>query len=70
MQPGLEEHAEPNSPGVFTRVSGVESWIDQMICELLENPPASRGTSTGIHASRPAGGGQLEDVLEWYDSVQ
>jgi secreted trypsin-like serine protease len=30
--------AQPNSPGVYTRVSGVKDWITQMICELSDNP--------------------------------
>jgi hypothetical protein len=58
------ECANPNSPGVYTRVSGVKSWIDQMICELSENPPASCGSST----PPPDGEGQCEDVQGWYDS--
>ena len=33
-------------PNVDTRVSGVKSWIDQMICELSNNPPASCGSPT------------------------
>jgi secreted trypsin-like serine protease len=33
--------AQPNSPGVYTRVSGVKDWIDEMICELSDNPPAN-----------------------------
>jgi hypothetical protein len=37
--------AEPNSPGDYTRVSGFKSWIDQMICELSENPPANSGST-------------------------
>jgi hypothetical protein len=61
--------AEPNSPGVYTRVSGVKSWIDQMICELSENPPASCGsTPTPPSTPKPSEGEQCEDVAGWYDS--
>jgi len=35
--------AEPNSPGIYTRVSGVKDWIDEQICALSDNPPASCG---------------------------
>jgi secreted trypsin-like serine protease len=53
---GIEGCVAPNRPGVFTRVSGVKDWIDQMICELSENPPASCGNA------------ECEDVPGWYDS--
>ena len=30
----------PNSPGVYTRISGVKDWLDQQICILVfDNPP-------------------------------
>ena len=35
--------ALPNSPGVYTRVSGVKDWIDGQICALSDNPPESCG---------------------------
>jgi secreted trypsin-like serine protease len=53
---GIKGCVAPNHPGVYTRVSGVKDWIDQMICELSENPPASCGNV------------ECEDVPGWYDS--
>ena len=33
--------ARPGVPGVYARVSGVENWIQDQICELSEIPPVS-----------------------------
>ena len=33
--------AEPNFAGMYARVSGVVDWIDEQICEMSSNPPAS-----------------------------
>jgi hypothetical protein len=46
----------PDHPSVYARISGVKDWIDQMICELSENPPASCGNV------------ECEDVPGWHDS--
>jgi trypsin len=39
--------ARENSPGVYSRVSGVKDWIDARICELASSPPASCGQTGG-----------------------
>jgi hypothetical protein len=53
---GIEGCVDPDHPQVYTRVSGVKDWIDQMICELSENPPASCDDV------------ECEDVPGWNDS--
>lgn len=37
--------AREGFPGVYSRVSGVKDWIDQNVCDLSSNPPASCGAS-------------------------
>jgi secreted trypsin-like serine protease len=32
--------ADPSFPGVNARVSFASDWIDAMVCEMSENPPA------------------------------
>jgi hypothetical protein len=67
--------AQPNAPGVYTRVSGVKSWIDEMICELSSNPPESCGstpatpaTPTIPPATPTTPSSECEDVPGWYDA--
>jgi Trypsin len=46
--------ASADFPGVYARTSGVKSWIDQQICELSSNPPASCGNGSG-GGTQPSG---------------
>jgi len=39
--------ARPNSPGVYSRVSGVYGWINDRICELADNKPCTCDNSCG-----------------------
>jgi hypothetical protein len=47
---------DPNFPDVYTRVSGVKSWIDEMICELSDNPPASCSSTDEPKTDKPKTG--------------
>jgi hypothetical protein len=50
--------ARENSPGVYSRVSGVKDWIEARICELSSSPPASCGQTGGANT------GDNEVVIE------
>jgi hypothetical protein len=45
----------PNSPGVYTRISGVKDWLDEQMCILSDNPPAECG-------EEPRGGCHLANI--------
>jgi hypothetical protein len=45
--------AQPDSPGVYSRVSGAIDWINGQICALSANPPPSCGGGSGSGGASP-----------------
>ncbi|CAB9504563.1 Vitamin K-dependent protein C (Fragment) [Seminavis robusta] len=55
--------AQAEYAGVNSRISAVSEWIDEMVCELSDNPPATCADRNGNNNNLPAGPGQLSVTI-------